>query len=120
MTAKTFVGCSINWKKQQRWQRHRHRSLYVSEYVRASVSVSEKGVKSHDREQFVEYATKVNEIKSERNQKKASTQKIQKTKVTRTLQANKQTQAHTQTHTHIDICMYLCNYLIQMQIISIH
>lgn len=88
--------------------------------MRASVSVSEKGVKSHDREQFVEYATKVNEIKSERNQKKASTQKIQKTKVTRTLQANKQTQAHIQTHTHIDICMYLCNYLIQMQIISIH
>lgn len=95
MTAKTFVGCSINWKKQQRWQRHRHRSLYVSECVRASVS--EKGVKSHDREQFVEYATKVNEIKSERNQKKASTQKTQKTKVTRTLQANKKTQAHTHT-----------------------
>lgn len=27
---------------------------------------------------------------------------------------------HTDRHTHIDICMYLCNYLIQMQIISIH
>lgn len=64
-----------------------------------SVCVSEKGVKSHDREQFVEYATKVNEIKSERNQKKPTKKK--NNKVTRTLQTNKQTQAHTHTYVHV-------------------